>query len=319
MKFRTEIQCPAVSTAIDHHSKLVLLGSCFSEHMEGKFEYFKFNTFANPFGILFNPKAIETAVRHCVNKKSYSEKDIRRHGEIWLSLDHHSHYDHRDQNEVLQKINEQIDLGHQALKNASHVIITLGTSWVYKWKESNDVVGNCHKIPQKFFSKELLSSQEILDSLRQIINLIRSINKNSNFVFTVSPVRHLKDGFTENTISKSLLHTAINELKKETELNYFPAYEIMMDDLRDYRFYKEDLVHPNEMAIDYIWDLFKTSWLSESSKELMNEIEDIQKSLSHRPFDPASEAHRKFVKKLEGKIERLNQQFPDIKFHKKRK
>jgi len=319
MKFRTEIKCPTASRAIDHHSKLVLIGSCFSEHMESKFEYFKFNTFANPFGILFNPKAIEIAVRHCVEKDLYSPNEIRQHGNIWLSLDHHSRYDHRDQNQVLKEINQQIELGHQALKNATHVVVTLGTSWVYKWKESNTVVGNCHKIPQKHFNKELLSLQDILVSLRQMIKLVRGINKNANFIFTVSPVRHLKDGFTENTLSKSLLHTAINELKKETEVNYFPAYEIMMDDLRDYRFYKDDLVHPNEMAIDYIWELFKTSWVSTSSKEVMNEIEDIQKSLAHRPFDRDSEAHQKFLKKLEGKIEQLNQKFPDIEFHKKRK
>lgn len=319
MKFRTEITFPASTPAIDHHSKLVLIGSCFSEHMEGKLQYFKFNTFANPFGILFNPKAIETAVRRCAENTGYSKKDLREYNQTWLSLDHHSRFNHSDQDQVLEKINQEIELGHQALKKASHVVITLGTSWVYRWKENNAVVGNCHKIPQKYFSKELLSSQEILESLKQIINLIRGINKGANFIFTVSPVRHLKDGFTENTLSKSLLHAAIDELKKEIEVNYFPAYEIMMDDLRDYRFYKDDLVHPNEMAIDYIWELFKTSWISESSNEVMKEIEDIQKSLAHRPFDEASEAHKKFLKKLDGKIDRLNDKFPDMEFHKKRK
>jgi len=319
MKFRTEIKCQAVSKKLDHHSSLVLLGSCFSEHMEEKFQYFKFNTFANPFGILFNPKAIETAVRRCVEKSSYSKDELLEHGDIWLSLDHHSRFDHRDQKQVLDNINKQINLGYKAMENASHVIITLGTSWVYKWKEDDKVVGNCHKIPQKKFSKELLSSEEILESLKLISSLIHSINKKASFIFTVSPVRHLKDGFIENTLSKSLLHKAIYELKKEIDVSYFPAYEIMMDDLRDYRFYKTDLVHPNEMAVDYIWELFKETWISESSKEVMNDIEDIQRSLAHRPFDPESDAHKKFIKKTEQKIEQVEQKFPEIEFHKKRK
>ena len=319
MKFRTEIKCPAASKQLDHHSSLVLLGSCFSEHMEDKFHYFKFDTFANPFGILFNPIAIETAVRSCIEKVHYSKEDLLKHGEVWMSLDHHSRFDHRDQNQVLDNINNHIELGYQTLGNASHVVITLGTSWVYKWKENNLVVGNCHKIPQKSFSKELLSSEEIVQSLRHIIDLIRSINKNVSFIFTVSPVRHLKDGFIENTLSKSLLHKAIHDVRKETDADYFPAYEIMMDDLRDYRFYKNDLVHPNEMAVDYIWELFKESWISESSRKIMNEIEDIQKSLAHRAFDASSEAHMKFLKKTEQKIELLKQKFPEIEFHKKRK
>jgi hypothetical protein len=319
MKFRTEINCPAVSNQLDHHSSLVLLGSCFSEHMEGKFQYFKFDTFANPFGILFNPKAIETAVRSCVENGCYSKENLLKHGELWLSLNHHSKFDNRDPKQVLDNINKNIAVGHRALREATHVIITLGTSWVYKWKENNSIVGNCHKIPQKSFNKELLSSEEIVGSLRQIAHLIRSINKNASFIFTVSPVRHLKDGFIENTLSKSLLHKAIHEVKKEIDADYFPAYEIMMDDLRDYRFYKKDLVHPNEMAIDYIWELFKESWISESSRQIMIEIDDIQKSLAHRAFDASSEAHIKFLKKTEQKIELLKKKLPEIEFNKKRK
>lgn len=319
MKFRTEIKCPAVSNQLDHHSSLVLLGSCFSEHMEDKFQYFKFDTFANPFGILYNPIAIETAVRSCVQNARYSKENLLEHQEMWLSLNHHSKFDNRDPKQVLDNINKHIELGHRALKEASHVIITLGTSWVYKWNENNLIVGNCHKIPQKSFSKELLSSEEIVGSLRQIAHLIRSINKNASFIFTVSPVRHLKDGFIENTLSKSLLHKAIHEVKKEIDADYFPAYEIMMDDLRDYRFYKKDLVHPNEMAIDYIWELFRESCISESSREIMIEIDDIQKSLAHRAFDASSEAHIKFLKKTEQKIELLKKKLPELEFHKKRK
>lgn len=317
MKFRTDIKCLPGSVKIDHQSNVVLLGSCFSEHMEEKFNYFKFSTFANPFGILFHPKAIENAVQHCINQTLYQHTDLIEYKEIWLSLEHHSRFDQRDQQQVLKSINKKIEIGYQALQKASHVIITLGTSWVYKWKNDKRIVGNCHKIPQKYFSKELLSSQEILISLRQIMAHIRSINKNVSFIFTVSPVRHLKDGFTENTLSKALLHKALHELLDDESVHYFPAYEIMMDDLRDYRFYKNDLVHPNEMAVDYIWELFKKSWISEISIETMIKIEDIQKSLSHRAFDPESEAHKKFLRNLELKIEHLQTSYPQIKFKKK--
>lgn len=317
MKFRTEIKCASSINQIDYNSKVVLLGSCFSEHMEDKFHYFKFDTFANPFGILFNPKAIETAVRRCTEKTVYTKNNLYEHGNIWLSLDHHSRFNQRDYIKVLDEINKHISLGHQALLNASHVIITLGTSWVYKWKADQRIVGNCHKIPQKLFSKDLLAYQEIVASLKQIIANVQKINKNASFIFTVSPVRHLKDGFTENTLSKSLLHQAVHELTDHKTISYFPAYEIMMDDLRDYRFYKNDLVHPNEMAVDYIWELFKNSWISMEARQLMNEVEDIQKSRAHKAFDPESEAHKIFLEKLELKIKALKTKLPQIKFHKK--
>jgi len=317
MKFRTEIKCPEVSRQIDHRSGLVLLGSCFSEHMEDKFQYYKFRTYANPFGILFHPRAIEKAVQHCVTQKYYCAKDLIKHHDTWLSLDHHSQFDQRDHQQVLNDINKQIEFGYQALKNASHVIITLGTSWIYKWKQNDRIVGNCHKIPQKFFSKNLLASKEIITSLKQVISNVQKINKNASFIFTVSPVRHLKDGFTENTLSKSLLHQAIHELTDHKTVSYFPAYEIMMDDLRDYRFYKNDLVHPNDMAVDYIWELFKNSWISKDSRELMDEVEDIQKSRAHKAFDPESEAHKIFLEKLELKIRALQSKHPQIKFPKK--
>ncbi len=317
MKFRTEIKCIPGPVKIDHQSNVVLLGSCFSEHMVEKFNYFKFNTYANPFGILFHPRAIETAIQKCVNQTFYDQNDLLQYGDTWISLDHHSSFDQKDPQLVLQGINNEIETGYQALKKASHVIITLGTSWVYKWKKDGRIVGNCHKIPQKYFTKEILTSREIQISLRQIITYVRSINKKASFIFTISPVRHLKDGFAENTLSKALLHAAIQAIKEDDLAAYFPAFEIMMDDLRDYRFYKSDLVHPNEMAVDYIWELFKNSWISEDSIKTMVQIEDIQKSLSHKPFDPESEAHKKFLRSLELKIEHLQTRYPQINFKKK--
>lgn len=319
MKFRTEIKCSPASQQIDHDSKVVLLGSCFSEHMEGKFDHFKFKHFSNPFGILFNPLAIQKAIQNCVSKTYYSQSNLVQNNDTWLSLNHHSKFNNSDPEKVLHAINENIEGGHRALKEASHVIITLGTSWVYQWNEDDQVVGNCHKISQKKFTKRLLSAEEIFESLKGIIEKVQSINQQAIFIFTLSPVRHLKDGFIENSLSKALLLKCIHDLKDDSSIHYFPAYEIMMDDLRDYRFYKSDMIHPNDMAVDYIWNHFIDSWVGKASQTLMNEIDEIQRSLAHRPFDADSEAHKNFLQLLDEKIDALQKRQPQIKFHKKRK
>lgn len=319
MKFRTPVKQQAASNQIDHDSKVVLMGSCFSDHMVQKFNYFKFETFANPFGILFNPAAIENAIRKCTQHRHYTEKDLILREDVWLSLDHHSQFNHRNKQAVLSEINEQITQGHHALLNATHLIITLGTSWIYKWHEDGRIVGNCHKIPQRHFNKELLSSEDIIRNLNSMVTHVRGINKEVSIIFTVSPVRHLKDGFIENTLSKALLHTAIHKVKEALDIAYFPSYEIMMDDLRDYRYYERDMMHPNAIAIDYIWELFTSVYVDDASKKVMQEIDEIQKSLNHKPFDPESKAHQKFLLKLAAKIEALSLSNPQIKFNKKGK
>ena len=318
MKFRTEIEIQRGPAQIDHKSEIVMIGSCFSEEISAKFGYFKFETFTNPFGILFNPVSIKDAVQHCLEGRTLKSSDLYFDQNKWMSLYHHGSFDHADPEQVLSAINQNILTGQKALKKASHMIITLGTSWVYRFRNDGKIVGNCHKIPQKEFTKELLSSEEILNNLKTIVSLVSEVNSGCTFIFTVSPVRHTRDGFIENTLSKALLHKAVHTLKEESKINYFPSYEIMMDDLRDYRFYKQDLVHPNEMAVDYIWELFKKSWISASAIKHMIEIEGIQKSLAHKPFDPDSEAHQKFLKHLEEKIQDLQGRLPGIEFHKKR-
>jgi len=318
MNFRTAIKLQPENNSIDYNSSLLLLGSCFSENMEDKFDFFKFDQYTNPFGIIFQPKAIEKALFNCVDQKEYFKEDLIQHGDIWLSLHHHSKFNNRDPKLVLHDINKHIDQGYKTLKRASHIIITLGTSWAYRWKEDDSFVANCHKIPQANFKKELLSSEQILQSLQNMVRKVQSLNKDVKFIFTVSPVRHLKDGFVENNLSKALLLKAIHEITDDSNIYYFPSYEIMMDDLRDYRFYKRDLVHPNEEAVDYIWDLFKNTWISEKASEAMQEIEEIQRALGHKPFDPESEAHQLFLSQLKYKIQNLSLKYPEIIFNKKR-
>ena len=299
---------------INYNSKLVLLGSCFSKNIGNKLTYFKFQTHQNPFGILFHPKAIENLITNAINKKEYVSKDLIFQDERWHSFDAHSNLSSSNQEILLKKLNSSVQATNKNLKKATHIIITLGTSWVYRSIETGAVVANCHKIPQKKFSKELLSIVEINKSLKTIISLLKSINKDINVLFTVSPIRHLKDGFIENTQSKSHLIAAIHNIVDCKNVSYFPSYEIMMDELRDYRFYSEDMIHPNKIAINYIWEKFSETWFEENTGSTMKEIELIQKGMAHKPFDKNSEKHQNFLQNLESKKEKIRTQFPFINF-----
>jgi hypothetical protein len=319
MKFRTEIKLKPEKNRIDHNSSVVLIGSCFSEHMEQKLDHYKFEQFTNPSGIVFHPRAIEKSIGSCVDQKEYCQKDLIQKGELWLSLDHHSRFSGTDPELVLENINQSIAKGYLALKNASHLIITLGTSWAYRWTGTGAFVANCHKIPQSNFEKVLLSGEETVLSLKNTVNKVREINPELEVIFTLSPVRHLKDGFVQNNHSKALLHAAIQKMSQEEKIHYFPAYEIMMDDLRDYRFYKSDMIHPSDEAVAYIWEQFANAWISDESRQLMTEIEDIQRALQHKPFDPGSKAHQVFLEQVDQKVQKLRLRHPQIKFNKKRK
>ncbi|MCR4033369.1 MULTISPECIES: GSCFA domain-containing protein [Flavobacterium] len=318
MQFRTQIPISKSNFPIDYHSKVLSIGSCFAENMAEKFDYFKFQNETNPFGIIFNPVSIEKLFQRICKQELFGEKDVFFHNERWHSYEVHSDLSNSDRQELLETLSKAVTETHKQLKEASHLIITLGTSWIYRSTESNEVVANCHKVPQKQFSKELLSVEVIQKSIQNTIEAVQTLNPNINFIFTISPVRHIKDGFVENQLSKSHLFTAIHDILKSEIYNlkseYFPSYEIMMDELRDYRFYNEDMLHPNQIAIDYIWKLFSESNISEDSFSLMKEVEEIQKSLRHRSFNPESEQHQKFLAKLHQKIEALGEKQPHIKF-----
>ncbi len=309
MNFRTNIQLQKEENQIDYASKLLLIGSCFSENISKKLAYCKFDTTSNPFGILFNPKAIETLILNSLNEKIYTEKDVFLLNERWHCFDAHSDLSATDKNELLHNLNLAIKSTNKRLKEATHLIITLGTSWTYRFTETNAIVGNCHKVPQKKFVKELLSVDEISVSLKNICHRISAVNPKATILFTVSPVRHIKDGFVENSLSKAHLISAIHKTLGEVDGKYFPSYEIMMDDLRDYRFYNSDMIHPNETAIDYIWEHFKHIWLAENTASIMKEVETIQKGLAHKPFNPYSEEYKIFTQTLQSKIHRLKQDF----------
>ncbi|MFZ3273729.1 MAG: GSCFA domain-containing protein [Lutibacter sp.] len=302
MNFRTNIQLQKEENRIDYASKLLLIGSCFSENISKKLAYYKFDAASNPFGILFNPKAIETLILNSLNEKIYAEKDVFLLNERWHCFDAHSDLSSSDKNELLHNLNLAVKSTNKRLKEATHIIITLGTSWIYRFIETNAIVGNCHKVPQKKFAKEMLSVDEITASLKNICHQISAVNPKSTVIFTVSPVRHIKDGFVENSLSKAHLLTAIHQTLEVVHGKYFPSFEMMMDDLRDYRFYNSDMIHPNETAVDYIWEHFKHVWLAENTASIIKEVETIQKGLAHKPFNPDSEQHKEFLADLQQKI-----------------
>lgn len=315
MQFRTQIPISKSQNLIDYNSKIVSLGSCFAENMAEKLDYFKFQNTCNPFGIIFNPVSIEKIIHKAVNQELFTEKDIFFHNERWHCFDVHSDLSNPNKEEFLEILNQILKSTHQQITESSHIIITYGTSWIYRNLESKNIVANCHKVPQKEFSKEILSVEIIEKSIKNTIGLIQKVNPNVNFIFTISPVRHLKDGFVENQQSKAHLITAIHNSQLATRNSqYFPSYEIMMDELRDYRFYAEDMLHPSQVAIDYIWERFSETTISEESHSIMDEVEAIQKGLAHRSFNPNSESHQQFLSKLQDKMAKIQNQFPKIQF-----
>lgn len=315
MEFRTQVPIQKQKdNLIDYTSKVLLIGSCFSENIGEKFEYYKFQNTVNPFGILFHPKAIATFFERVVQERFYKEEELIFHNDQWHCFDAHSSLSNSSKEELLNNLNSILKTVKAQLENTSHIIITLGTAWIYEHKEQNCPVANCHKIPQKEFHKRILSVEEVTSSLQLIQSLLVELNPDVQIIYTVSPVRHLKDGFVENQQSKAHLLSAVHETVSNTNTAYFPSYELMMDELRDYRFYKEDMVHPNQIAVDYIWQQFYDAWFHDATQPVMKQVAIIQKGLAHKPFKPNSEQHQQFLKILNDKKNEVLKDFPFMKF-----
>ncbi len=316
MDFRTKVAIQKQKhSQIDYNSELFLLGSCFASNITNKLSYYQFKNSANPLGILFHPLAIEKLVSKAINKDTYVLEDIFTLNEQWHCFDAHSSLSSVNQQELLDTLNNALQTTFQQLSNASHISITLGTAWVYRHIASDTMVANCHKVPNKQFLKELLSVDEIANSLQAIVSLIKDANPKAVIIFTVSPVRHLKDGFIENTRSKAHLISAVHQIvEPRNQTFYFPSYELLIDELRDYRFYTEDMVHPSLQAINYVWEQFVNTWMSNNTIETMKTVDAIQKGIAHRPFNPNGKKHKEFLLKLNEKIEDISNQFPHMSF-----
>lgn len=314
MDFRLEFTLKSFNTKISHQHKLFLAGSCFTEQIGSKLAAHKFRIIDNPNGILFNPVSIAKSVISYIEKKSYTGTDLFFANELWGSWEHHTRFSSIDKEESLRMINASQEAAHEFLKQSDWLLLTLGSAFVYEL-ENRQVVANCHKVPTDKFNKRLLSPEEVITTLDTLIHRLRNFNPRLRIIFTISPVRHLRDGFVENNRSKAtLIHSVHHLVDKFEGLYYFPAYELIIDDLRDYRFFAEDMVHPNYAATNYVWEKFVAACIDEPSQVLMKEINVINAAKSHKPFNPASEAHKKFLKTNLEKLERLAKEHEYIDF-----
>jgi GSCFA family protein len=315
MDFHLEFFPKSFDKTISHKDHLFLAGSCFTDNIGTKLKQHKFSVLENPNGILFNPVSIARSITSYIEHKQYNEHDLFYQNESWNSWEHHSRFSHPDKNSCLQLINQSQTTAHDFLKTADWVMITLGSAFVYE-KEDKQVVANCHKVPTDKFHKKLLSVEEVLSVLDNVMHRLFIFNNKIKIIFTISPVRHLREGFIENNRSKAVLIQAVHHLvNKFDKLFYFPAYELVIDDLRDYRFYAEDMVHPNYAATNYVWDKFVVSCIDEPSRKLMKEINEINASKNHKAFNPSSEQHKKFLHTNLEKVRKLQATHPYINFN----
>jgi len=321
MEFRLELPVKPFPKQLELPGPVMLIGSCFTDHISKKLAAHKFRVLENPHGILFNPKSIENAINTYIGNREYQRTDLFFFNELWASWEHHGQFAHPDAGIALQMMNVSVGHAHSFLKEAKWMVITLGSSWVYELKNVSmggimkQVAANCHKVPQQFFDHRLLSSGEVNASLGAIIRAVRNFNPFIQVIFTVSPVRHFREGLVENNRSKALLITAVHQLVQSFKnIYYFPSYELVIDDLRDYRFYAEDMVHPNYQATQYVWEKFVQACISDASRRDMEEIGKIVHARNHRSLHPSSKQHRQFLALMLERTKQLQQRLPQLDF-----
>ena len=320
MKFRTEIEKQNFGFEINYEDSLLFMGSCFTENIGNKFLQWKFNTLVNPFWVLYNPTSIKNSLDIILWDKEFIESDLVFWNEQWHSFSHHGDFSGINKENVLNTINSQITNSKEFIKKSSILFLTFGTAWVYKYNKTWEVVSNCHKFPDSDFTRSLLSVDEIVESYKILIDTLKTINPDLKIIFTVSPIRHIKDTLVGNQISKSTLILAIAKLKELfSHVHYFPSYEICMDDLRDYRFYEKDMIHISEVAKQYIWETVEDTFFSQKTLDILNKIEKLQSALFHRPKNIKSESFKKFINKQLQFINELenNYSFLDLELEKR--
>ena len=320
MEFHIEFFPKPFPRKISHQHNLMLVGSCFTEQIGAKLIWNKFRVMQNPNGILFNPISILKSISRYATGTEYTKDDLFEHNGIWGSWDHHTRFSSASPDICLSKINSSLKSANAFLKSANWIFLTLGSAFIYERKEISgnenytQVVANCHKIPPDRFHRRLLQNAETISILQKIIDVILRVNPTANIVFTISPVRHLRDGFIENNRSKAALIQAVHSVTNEHNVFYFPAYELVIDDLRDYRFYTEDMVHPNYAATNYVWEKFIATIIDDASKALMKDVSSVMNARNHKAFNPNSEQHKKFLQANIDKIMVLNRSNPEIDF-----
>jgi GSCFA family len=315
MQFRSEFTPKSFSVKMKHTDKLLLVGSCFTEQIGKKLAAHKFDVLENPNGILFNPISIAKAVMSYASEKLFSEDELFYYNELWASREHHTQFSTIEKIETLKRINESQTTAINFIKKANWILLTLGSAYVYEWKDIvakdtyENVTANCHKIPTDKFNRRLTEPEEIKALLQKMEMTVRAINPAVKFIYTISPVRHLREGFVENNRSKAALIQAVHGLTNDTDVFYFPAYELVIDDLRDYRFFAEDLAHPNYTATNYVWEKFVSTIIDEVSQQLMAKINEINAAKNHKAFNENSSAHKAFKLKYLTKTILMQQKY----------
>ena len=318
MKLQTFVELPSHIPFLSHEQKIMLIGSCFTEHLGRKLQEAKFQIDINPFGIQYNPLSISTALLEITEGKVYKDSDLFFYQGLWHSFMHHGDFSAATCDEVLSHINTSLQQAHDVFPELDWLLLTLGTARVYTHQATNHIVSNCHKLPEKTFTRHLLTPEEIVNVYYPLLTDYFASFPRLKVMFTVSPVRHIRDGMHGNQLSKATLLLAIDRLVQlfPNRVFYFPSYEIVLDELRDYRFYADDLLHPSSFAVEYIWERFASVCFSEETKQVILAVENIRKALAHRPFQPHSEAYQRFLEQIVLKIEQLKGKYPYLDFQK---
>ena len=309
-QFRTPVKVLPSGNKIGYQKSVFFLGSCFSENMGTKLAEAKFKVIINPFGIVYNPMSVKTCITRLLSGKPYEKSELFQYNDLCGSFDHHSRFSHPETDVCLQKINDEFNNAAKRLRDADFLFITFGTSYVYSLKSDQRIVSNCHKFPADIFEHTRLSVDEIVKEYKPLLETLFRSNTKLKVVFTVSPIRHWKDGAHENSLSKSILLLAVDKICSQfPDTFYFPSYEIMMDDLRDYRFYDEDMLHPNKIAISYIWNRFRECFMDHDTLTIMKEVEKVVQASNHKPFNTNTESFITFARQILDKIIFLRDQY----------
>lgn len=309
--FRTEIEPQKSPVNISFKSKILTLGSCFSDSIGERLEASKFNVEVNPFGTIFNPLSIFELMELSLERSEILDAATLKRDGYYLNYKFHSSFRAKTKDTLHKRMEEALSKVGQLIREADFIFITFGTAWVYEQMKTHMLVANCHKTPQKEFTKRLLTAEEIVPAFFNLKEIINQKNPKAQFVLTLSPVRHTRDTLKLNAVSKSVLRSTCHYMEDmASDVHYFPAYEIMMDDLRDYRFYEKDLIHPNEQAIDYIWDQFVQTYLNKGDQGLLEKWNKLNQSLNHKAFNPKSGGHQKFLQNTLTQLKELNGQIP---------
>ena len=319
-RFYTPVEMPPGLPRLSQRDRLLLMGSCFATHIGAKLLEAKFSCDVNPYGVLYNPLSLSAALREALDGKAYGQEDLYEYGGLWHSPMHHGDFSAPTPGEALARINTRLEALRAELGTLDVLMVTWGTAWVYEDAHTGRVAGNCHKRPERCFSRRRLTPDEIAADWTGLVRRLRDANPRLRVLLTVSPVRHLRDGLHANQLSKATLLLAADLLAREMPdaVAYFPAYELLTDELRDYRFYAADMAHPSDVAVDYVWQRFRDACLTDEARRVADECDAVRRDLAHRPFRPDSDGYKRFLEQILLKIDRLNEKYPYLGFEKER-